>query len=112
MTKKELLIRLKNLGPISDEQRNEITCALVGHSKIQTFCFGYFSCARCGTQLGDSLGGCYPDAPNVVIVGHECPTCHENYKKLTWNDKIFCPDPFEQKKARPCTNTNEQKEGQ
>ncbi len=97
MTKQELMQKLAALGDISEEQRNQVTCSLVGHSKIQTYCFGYFNCARCGAQLGDSLASVYPQAEEVVVVGHmggNCPTCRENYKKLTWRDKLFCPDPF------------------
>jgi DNA-directed RNA polymerase subunit RPC12/RpoP len=75
--------------------KNKVVCALLGHSKIVTGCFGYVYCARCGEQIGDALGGCF-DASKVVIVGHNCPTCQKNYKKLTWKDKIFCPNPFKQ----------------
>ncbi len=96
MTKKELLAKLKALGPISEQQRNDIVCSLIGHSRIQTYFFGYYNCARCGAQIGDSLGGCYSGAEKAVIVGHSCPTCRENYKKCTWKDKLFCPDPFKE----------------
>ena len=91
---KELLEKLEVLGVTDEKQKKEITCNLIGHSKIQTFCFGYFNCARCGEQTGDNLVGYYPGAEDAVIVGHKCPTCEENYKKLTWRDKVFCPDPF------------------
>lgn len=91
---KELMEKLEVLGVTDKEQKKEITCSLIGHSKIQTFCFGYFNCARCGEQTGDNLVGYYPGAEDAVIVGHKCPTCEENYKKLTWRDKVFCPDPF------------------
>lgn len=97
LTEQELMQKLAALGDITEEQRNEVVCALIGHSRIQTFCFGYYNCARCGAQMGDNLAGCYPQAANVVIVGHaggKCPKCHENYEKLGWEDKIFCPDPF------------------
>lgn len=94
MTENELHKKLDSLGPVSDETRNEIVCALIGHSRIQTFCFGYFNCARCGEQLGDTSMGVYPGAETAVIVGHDCPTCRENAKSLSWKDTIFCPDPF------------------
>lgn len=94
MTKKELLSKLKALGKISDEQRNEVTCALIGHSGIQTACFGYYNCARCGAQLGDTLGGCYPEAEQAVVVGHNCDKCRENFANLDWRSTIFAPDPF------------------
>jgi hypothetical protein len=104
ITEQELMAKLTALGDISDEQRNEVTCALIGHSKIQTYCFGYYNCARCGAQVGDSLGGFYPQASEVVVVGHmggNCPTCRANYETLTWQDKIFCPDPFAVKEDKP-----------
>lgn len=94
MTKKELLAKLAALGKISDEQRNTVTCALIGHSRIQTQCFGYYNCARCGEQLGDTLAGCYPAANEAVVVGHACPTCRANYAQLDWRHKLFTPDPF------------------
>lgn len=97
-SEKELLEKLDVLGVTDEDQKKEITCSLIGHSKIQTFCFGYYNCARCGEQVGDSLGSCYPGAEDTVIVGHKCPTCEANYKKLTWEDKIFCPDPFAEEK--------------
>ena len=93
-SEKELLEKLSLLDVTDEEQKKEITCNLLGHSKIQKFCLGYYYCARCGEQVGDSLGGCYYGAPDTVIVGHKCPTCEENYKKLTWKDKVFSPDPF------------------
>ena len=96
LSRKNLMGILDRSGPITDAQRNGIVCALIGHSKTQTYCFGYHNCARCGAQLGDSLAGAY-SAEKVVLVGHEggnCPTCHANYEKLTWRDKIFTPDPF------------------
>lgn len=93
MTKRRLLAALAALGDITTEQRNAVVCALVGHSLIQSACFGYFNCARCGEQAGDSLGGAYT-ADKVVVVGHDCSTCRANYKKLTWRDKLFAADPF------------------
>lgn len=77
------------------EKLRAVTCALLGHSMIQDFCFGYFTCARCDAQLGDSLGGVYPQAKTVVIVGHDCKVCRKNYKKLTWKDKLLAPNPFQ-----------------
>lgn len=96
-SQEELLEKLNLLGIEDEEQRKKITCALIGHSLVQTTFFGYYYCARCEEQVGDSLVGFYPDAERTVIVGHNCPTCRENYKKLTWKDKIFCPDPFNEK---------------
>lgn len=89
------MAKLKVLRPFENKrQRNEIVCALIGHSRIQETCFGYYNCSRCGQQLGDTLGGFYPFASEVVIVGHDCRVCRKNYKKCTWRDKLYCPDPF------------------
>jgi hypothetical protein len=90
----ELLAKLDAIGPTDDEERNSITCAIIGHSKIQHHFFGEFTCARCGDRVGDSLAGIYSDAPNVVVVGHDCDVCHSSYANLDWRDKIFTPDPF------------------
>lgn len=97
MTKKELMAKLKAMGKITKEQRNNIVCSLIGHSMIQEFCWGYFTCGRCGTQLGDNLAGVY-DGTDVVIIGHDCKKCKANYKKLTWRDKIYVPNPFKEAK--------------
>jgi hypothetical protein len=98
-TEAELLAKLEALGPVSEETRNSVTCSLVGHSRIQTTFFGYFYCARCGDQVGDSLGSIYPAAAQAVVVGHDCEVCQKNYAECTWQDKVFAPDPF--KKADP-----------
>ena len=71
-----------------------IVCGLLGHSRIQTMWFGYYDCARCGERMGDALGGTYPQAKTVVVVGHNCETCRENAKALTWKDRFLSPDPF------------------
>ena len=93
MTKKEYEAKMAALEPLDDAQRKGVTCSLLGHSNIVEVCFGYVTCSRCGEQLGDMLGGCYYN-PNAVQVGHNCPTCRDNYKKLTWKDKILSPNPF------------------
>ncbi len=93
-TEKTLLEKLIALRIEDEKQRNEVVCDLIGHSKIQTYFFGYYHCARCGALVGDNLGSVYLEAENTVIVGHNCPICRSNYEKLTWKDKIFCPDPF------------------
>ena len=92
-TEAELLARLSALGDVSESQRNSITCALIGHSRIKTHCLGYYSCARCKEQIGDSLAGAYNNADDV-IVGHNCKSCQENYALCTWKDKAFVVDPF------------------
>lgn len=70
-------------------------CATYGHSNIVENCFRYRYCARCGEQVGDSLGGYYRN-PNEVIIGHNCDVCRENYKKMGWKDKFLCPNPFKE----------------
>ena len=89
----ELFERLELLGIEDEQTKKKITCALLGHSKIQEFFLWQYSCSRCGEVVGDSLVGIY-DAKDVVVVGHDCEICRSNYEKLTWKDKIFCPDPF------------------
>lgn len=75
----------------------EIFCAIFRHSRIQDECFGYFTCGRCGAQLGDALGGVYPAASKVVVIGHNCKICRKNYKKMTWVDKFLAPNPFKKR---------------
>jgi len=97
ITRKELMLKLKAIKPKTKEERNKLVCVLIGHSNIQTACFGYFNCARCGDQLGDNLAGVY-NATGCVILDHNCKTCRANYKKLDWKDKLYCPDPFKEEK--------------
>jgi hypothetical protein len=92
-TKKELEAKLKALGKLDDDTKKSVVCSLIGHSNIQKMCFGYVSCARCGTQVGDTLGGIYENKKQVVV-GHNCEICRANYKELSWKDKYLCPDPF------------------
>lgn len=94
ITRRELMQKLELLKPFkSKEQRNEIVCALIGHSRIIDTWFGYQNCARCNELLGDTLGG-VGIGGDYVIVGHNCKTCRKNYKKFKWEDKIYCPNPF------------------
>lgn len=73
-----------------DATRRKVICALIGHSRIVTGCFGYINCARCEEQIGDTLAGCF-DMTGKVLVGHDCPTCEENRKALTWRDTWETP---------------------
>jgi hypothetical protein len=98
-TETELVERLNALGEVTDEQKRDVVCSLIGHSRIQTHCFGYYYCARCNAQVGDSLGSIYPGAERAVIVGHKCPTCEKNFAECTWHDKFMCPDPFAEEPA-------------
>lgn len=93
MAREEYDARIAALEPLTDQQRKEVTCAMLGHSHITTSCFGYVYCARCGEQVGDMLGGIFYD-PLEVRVGHNCPTCRANYEKLDWKSKVLTPDPF------------------
>lgn len=86
----ELDVKTRLTG-LSDAQAVSVVCALVGHSRVQTTFFGYFYCARCGAQVGDSLASIYPGAAQAVIVDHHCDTCRENAKALTWRDTFKLP---------------------
>ena len=97
LTKKELLVKIKAMGKIRKEQRNEIICSLIGHSHIVDGCMGYVHCGRCGAQIGDCLGGIF-DLTNYVIIGHNCKECRKSYKKFTWRDKLYVADPFKKGK--------------
>jgi hypothetical protein len=70
-----------------------VFCALFRHSRIVTTCFGYKYCARCGTQVGDSLAGIW-DGKDAVLIGHNCETCHNNYNKMGFIDKFLVTNPF------------------
>jgi len=74
---------------------HNVFCALFGHSKIVSMCWGYVSCGRCGQQLGDKLCGAY-DTEDKVVIGHNCDICRANYKKLRLRDKLFCQNPFKE----------------
>lgn len=93
----ELERRLAALGSISDETRNAVTCALIGHSHIITSCFGYQYCGRCREQIGDSLASV--GIGDEVVIGHKCPTCTANYEKMDWRHKVYVPDPFAGEKS-------------
>jgi len=82
---------------MTKELRTQLVCALVGHSKIITMCFGYMNCSRCGEQVGDTLGGA-SSAKGYVVVGHACKECKATYKQLSWQDKLYAADPFPKKK--------------
>lgn len=94
LTKKELIKKLKLLDLDDKQTKNEIVCALIGHSNIEYSCMGERSCARCSDVLGDTLMGSYENA-DAVIVGHACEVCRSNYKALGWRDKFMVDlDPF------------------
>lgn len=97
-TRVAFLKRLKAMGKMDAGQRNAVVCALIGHSRIQGQCFGYYHCGRCEAQVGDTLGGSY-SAEKVVVIGHNCKTCRANYKECGWKDKLYAPDPFAKVKS-------------
>lgn len=91
LTQSDVEARIRGLD---EESARRVVCALVGHSRIQTHCFGYYYCARCGEQVGDTLGSVYDGARLAVVVGHDCNLCRENAKALTWRDSMLSPEPF------------------
>lgn len=95
----DLMEALASLGKMDKAKRNAVACALIGHSRIQTHCFGYYNCARCGELVGDTLGTVYNGAAKAVVVGHNCPACQTNYKECTWKDKVFVANPFKAEKV-------------
>ena len=96
MTQAEVKDRIKGLLA---KDAKPVICALVGHSRIQTYCFGYFNCSRCDAQVGDSLASSYPQAKEVVVVGHDCAQCRTNEKTLTWRDRWMAAEPFPKAEA-------------
>jgi hypothetical protein len=88
----EAQVREKLIG-LDEETQKNVVCALVGHSNVLTFCFGYHHCARCSAMLGDSLAGAYRNADGVYV-GHDCAECRANADRLTWKDTLLTPDPF------------------
>lgn len=78
----------KMTGPMNDQQKKELACALIGHSRVVNVCFGEVTCARCGALLGDT----YVDSDFVTEAGGhmtkdcDCPGCHIAYKTMTWRD--------------------------
>ncbi len=90
---------------LTDDQIRRIYCVKHGHSRLMDAFFCYHYCARCGDQLGDSLGGVYRNDA-AVYVHHMhvfthgtkeefaqmrgC-TCPENAKTLTEKDFALVP---------------------
>lgn len=93
MTEQELMDKVAALGTIDENARNGVICALIGHSKIQTTTWGYYNCGRCGADVGDTLAGTYKPT-DVVVVGHNCPTCRDLYEAMGWEHKLYAQDPF------------------
>lgn len=76
---------------LTANQKKQIHCVKHGHSRIKTACFGYIHCARCGDQVGDTLGSTYNADDDVVVghVGEGMKGCHctENYASLPEKEK-------------------------
>ena len=70
-------------------------CVWFGHSRVVETCFGYVHCARCDAQVGDTLAGSF-NLKRHVIVGHNCEECQDNYKALSWKEKLLTPNPFKE----------------
>lgn len=79
------------LAKVPRDRRKETACALIGHSRLNTHCFGYRYCGRCDAQLGDNLGGVDAGNALAVIKGHGCGTCKANARSLTWRDRLLMP---------------------
>lgn len=94
ITLPELKKKVKALGKVDEHTLNAFICLMVGHSRIQTTFFGYYSCARCSQQLGDTLGSYYGGAGEAVVVGHNCAKCKANFKECQWSDKLYVRNPF------------------
>lgn len=105
MTEKQLETKIKLIEPKDKETRNSLVCALIGHSRIRTFFFGYNYCGRCGAELGDSLGGAW-EQTDEYIEGHDDPDCLEALSKMGWQDKLYVP-----KKLYVRTPTNSKNKG-
>jgi len=67
-----------------------VFCALFGHARVYTTCFGYVSCARCRQQLGDTLAGSFSDAGGVSC---DCTECQRAWANLKWVERAFCKRP-------------------
>ena len=90
MNKKEVLQRIKGLD---EDTQKRMVCALIDHSRIVSFCWGYITCGRCGETIGDTIASTF-SLKEKVIINHKCDTCKKNYKSMGWKDKFLVDDPF------------------
>ncbi|MGE0674897.1 MAG: hypothetical protein AB7O64_17780 [Methylibium sp.] len=88
MTVDEARSRIEGLD---HDTARSVICALLGHSKVQKVCFGYWYCGRCETQIGDSLASTF-DGSRSVVVDHHCDVCRQNLAGLTDADRLLLPD--------------------
>jgi hypothetical protein len=84
---------------LTEQQKKAIYCVKHGHSKIVSMSFGYVHCGRCEAQIGDTLGGVFPQMPECALIGHNCQICQANIAKMTKHelamidvDKLFPKD--------------------
>src|ERR1019366_5040471 len=84
----------QRINGLPGEEKRAVVCALVGHSRIVSMCFGYVSCGRCQAQIADRLMGVYSEASSCVVINHSCKTCRTNFNKMGWQDKFLSPNPF------------------
>ena len=92
MTLEEVKSRIAGLDK---EAQQKMVCAMVGHSRLLTQCFGYHYCARCDAQVGDSLGGSFSDPDNKIglaIINCACEKCSSSYANFTWKDLFMVPE--------------------
>jgi len=67
--------RLRSIGPMPDQTRNEIACKLLGHSPVGIFTEdGSYVCSRCGNGMEDK-GRVFSDVEDVAA--------------LHWADRLF-----------------------
>ena len=71
---------------LTHQQQASIYCIKHGHASYIWNFFGYVHCGRCGSQIGDRLGGIF-DISSMMIVGHKCKTCNSLKKKQSKLDK-------------------------
>ena len=76
----------KQKTQLTHKQEASIYCIKHGHADYIWKFFGYIHCGRCGSQIGDQLGGVF-DTTNMIVVGHKCKTCNSLKKKLSELDK-------------------------
>ena len=83
MERNELEQKLEGLGPLEPEQRNTITCVLIGHSRVVAPVGPLLFCARCMMPYTPAR------MDTLVYQDHDCEACNENRKRLNWEDTLF-----------------------
>ena len=83
MERNELEQKLERLGPLEPEQRNTITCVLIGHSRVVAPVGPLLFCARCMMPYTPAR------MDTLVYQDHDCEACNENRKRMNWEDTLF-----------------------